>query len=116
MDTYNQFKICAGLYGLADRFHEVFSTIKGAVSIGQVSSLENLIRSLANGERTVIDGLRNMTDMLADSARELDKLPDGPAFDEKRQQLLERVDLEKKDLKSQTDWLNRTVRDVLTKM
>ena len=72
MDTYNQFKVCAGLYGLADRFQDVFSSLKGSIAVGQVSALENLVRDLSNGERMVMDGLRDMTGMLADFARQLD--------------------------------------------
>jgi DNA-binding cell septation regulator SpoVG len=58
MSSYNEFKICAGLYGLADRFDEVFSSIKGAINAEQINAVEDLIRSLANGESLVIDGLR----------------------------------------------------------
>lgn len=115
MDSYNQFKICAGLYGLADRFHDLFSSLKGSIALGNISSIESLIRDLSRGERTVVEGLHDMTTMLADFARELEQLQ-GAEFDAKRQNLLVRVDLQRNELKMQIDWFNRTVKDVLSKM
>ena len=115
MDTYNQFKVCAGLYGLADRFQDVFSSLKGSIAVGQVSALENLVRDLSNGERMVMDGLRDMTGMLADFARQLDVL-NGDDYDDCYRRLLDRVDLERKELKSQIEWLINRVLDVFTKM
>ena len=116
MEAYNQFKICAGLYGLADRFDEVFSTVKGSISIGHVATVTDLIRELSNGERMVIHGLRGMTDMLAESARELEKLSDGADFNERRSRLLDRLDIERNELKMQVAWLRRTVKEVLAKL
>lgn len=112
MESYSQFKICAGLYGLADRFGEVFSSIKGSVAVGQISSVDTMIKSLASGERMVIDGLRNMTQMMSDAALELDQL-EGMEFENGREQLLKRVGLERNELRSQIVWLNKTVKDVL---
>jgi len=115
MDTYNEYKICAGLYGLADRFNEWFSSIRGSVNVNQIQSVETLIRDLAGGERLVIDGLRGTTQTLADAARELELLHD-EEYEERKAALYERVALERNELRNQIEWLSRTVRDVLKKM
>jgi len=49
--AYNEFKICAALYHLHDRFNQWFSSVKGAVDVKHVGAIRSLIGRVADGER-----------------------------------------------------------------
>jgi hypothetical protein len=115
MSSYNEFKICAGLYGLADRFDEVFSSIKGAINIGQIQAVENLIRDLANGESLVIDGLRGITEKMHTYGNDLSSLS-GEDFDQKKSEAIQRLDLETQSMRSQLNVFRKSVKDILKLM
>ncbi len=115
MSSYNEFKICAGLYGLADRFGEVFSSIKGSINIGQINSVEELIRDLSNGERLVMDGLRDITGKMHAYGNELSTLS-GDDFDEKKREALERIDLEVISMRDQLELFRKSVKSILKLM
>lgn len=115
MSSYNEFKICAGLYGLADRFDEVFSSIKGAINVGQIKAVEDLIRDLANGESLVIDGLRGITEKMYTYGNDLNSLS-GDDFDSKKSQIILRLDLEVQNMRSQLNVFRTSVKEILKLM
>lgn len=115
MDTFNQFKICAGIYGLSDKFNQIFDPTRLAVNAGKSQKIANLLQNLMSGERMIIDILRDTTEFLADSANDLRTLS-GAEFNERRDQLQGRIELEVKELKSQIKLVRSTVKDVLVKM
>lgn len=115
MSSYNEFKICAGLYGLADRFDEVFSSIRGSINIGQIKAVEDLIRDLANGESLVVDGLRGITEKMYVYGNELSSLS-GDDFDQKKSEIFQRLDLEVQTMRSQLNGFRKSVRDILKLM
>ena len=115
MSSYNEFKICAGLYGLADRFDEVFSSIKGAINAEQINAVEDLIRSLANGESLVIDGLRGVTEKMYDYGNELSNLS-GNDFDHTKLEAIQRLELEVKSMRSQLNLFRKSVKGILKLM
>ena len=115
MRSYDEFKICAGLYGLADRFDEVFSSIKGAINISQIKTVEGLIRDLANGESLVIDGLRDSTGRMYTYGSDLDSLS-GDDFDQKKSEAIQRLDLEVATMRSQLVVFRKSVKEILKQM
>lgn len=115
MNSYNEFKICAGLYGLADRFDEVFSSIKGAINSGQLKTVETLIRDLANGERLVVDGLRGITEKMYNYGGELSVLS-GHDFEQKQDEVVQRLELEVQSMRAQVNVFRKSVRDILELM
>lgn len=115
VSSYNEFKICAGLYGLADRFNEVFSSIKGAINVGQINAVEDLIRDLANGESLVIDGLRGITEKMYYYGNELSGLS-GDDFDQKKSEAIQWIDLEVQSMRSQLNLFRKSVKDILKLM
>ena len=115
MNSYNEFKICAGLYGLADRFDEVFSTIKGSINLGQLQTVEKLIRDLANGESLVVDGLRGITEKMYNYGSELSVLS-GDDFEQKRDEIIQRLELEVQSMRAQLNVFRKSVRDILELM
>ncbi len=72
MGSYSEYKICAGLYDLHDRFDQIFDPVKLAVAIGNIDKIHALIDSLSHGERMVIDDLDSLFVSLRDLADELD--------------------------------------------
>jgi hypothetical protein len=115
MASYNEFKICAGLYGLADRFDEVFSSIKGSINYGQIKAVEDLIRDLGNGESLVIDGLRDVTEKMYTYGSELSNLS-GDDFNKKKIEALERIELEVISMRSQLVLFRKSVKEILKLM
>ncbi len=115
INSYNEFKICAGLYALADRFNEVFSTIKGSIDLAQVSTVENLIRDLASGESLVVDGLRGITEKMYQYGSALSVLS-GDEFNNKRTEVIDRLDLEVQSMRAQLNVFRQSVRDILRLM
>lgn len=115
MGTFNQLKVCAGLYDLADRFGQVFDSLKGSIALGDIQAVGQLVASLERGERMVMDGLRDTTHQLADAARELQPLADGD-YEVRRQQLLADLARERQTLRERIDWLARTCNEVLEKL
>jgi hypothetical protein len=115
MSSYNEFKICAGLYGLADRFDEVFCTMKAAINVGQIKAVEDLIRELANGESLVIEGLREITDKMYGYGVELESLS-GDDFEAKKLEAIQRLGLEVSTMRSQLDVFRRSVKEIRKRM
>lgn len=115
MSSYNEFKICAGLYGLADRFDEVFSSIKSAINVGQIKAVEDLIRDLANGESLVINGLRVITEKMYTYGNDLSNLSDDD-FESKKLQVIQRLDLEVQSMRSQLNMFRKSVKEILKLM
>jgi hypothetical protein len=115
MSSYNEFKICAGLYGLADRFDEVFSSIKSAINVGQIKAVEDLIRDLANGESLVINGLRVITEKMYTYGHDLNNLSDDD-FESKKSQIIQRLDLEVQSMRSQLNMFRKSVKEILKLM
>lgn len=68
--AYNEFKICAALYHLDDRFNQWFSAIKGTVNAGNVKTVRKLIRRIADGERFVVCELEAVLRELPDYAKQ----------------------------------------------
>ncbi|NQV14281.1 hypothetical protein HQ531_02400 [bacterium] len=71
MDTYNEYKVCDGLYELHDRFDQIFDPVKLSVSIGKIKNIHQLIHNLSVGERFIIDDLDSLLDTMLDLANEL---------------------------------------------
>lgn len=115
LHSCNQHKICAGLYELADRFKQVFDPVRGAVDLTRVASLADMIRTLAGGERSVLEGLRDTITMLHEQATDLSALS-GPEYDERLTTLHQRVAMERDELRRKQKWLSDTVADVLNQM
>jgi len=115
LESYNQYKICAGIYGLADEFNEVFTSLPGAIDIQSIESVKSLITSLAGGENMVVDGLRNTTLLLADCANELANL-DGDEFEIKKREVLSRVGLERANIRNRMEWFEKSINDILKLM
>ena len=72
MGSYSEYKVCAGLYDLHDRFDQLFDPVKYSVSFGNIDKIHRLIDNLSHGERMVIDDLDNLLLSLRDLADELD--------------------------------------------
>ncbi len=115
LDSYNQYKICAGIYGLADEFEEVFSSLPGAIDVKSIQAVKTLVRDLANGERLVLDGLRNTMLLLADCANELRAL-NGEAYADKKKIVQDKVALERTHLRNRLDWFCKSISEILTMM
>jgi hypothetical protein len=73
MNSYNEFKICAGLYGLADRFDEVFCTIKGAINIGQIKEVEAKKIDAIQRMDPDVSSMRSQLDVFRKSVKEIRK-------------------------------------------
>lgn len=58
MHAYNEFKICAALYHLHDRFEQWFSSIKLTVNATKINAIRDLIKRVAGGERFIMDELQ----------------------------------------------------------
>jgi len=115
LESYNQYKICSGIYGLADEFKEAFTSLPGALDIQSIESVKSLITSLAGGENMVVDGLRNTTLLLADCANEL-VLLDGDEYENKKREVLARVSLERANIRNRIDWFEKSIADILKMM
>jgi hypothetical protein len=115
MDSYNEFKICVGLYGLADKFSQVFSTVRGSIHLTEIQNVEQLIRSLARGERIVMDGLRDITQTLADEARLIESLGD-LEYDESRKQVDVRISFEVETLRDELKLFRKRVKEILKRL
>jgi hypothetical protein len=115
LDSFNQYKICAGLYDLEDRFKMIFSTLRGSIAVGSMSKISGFVGNLAQGERFVIDGVRDLTEIMAEAGRDLSSLS-GAAFEDRRGQLLLQLELERKELSGQMKLLRQTVRDIIKRM
>ena len=115
ISSYNEFQICAGLYGLADRFDEVFSSMKGAINVGQIKTVGNLIRDLSSGESLVIDGLRGITEKMYTYGNDLSGLS-GDDFNQKKSEAIVRLDLEVQSMRSQLIVFRKSVKEILKLM
>ncbi len=113
MDAYNEFKICAGIYGLADKFRSLLSGIHTSVHISNINKFQNLVSQLSNGERIVIDDLRGTTEMLADAARELGGISDDQKFLDRHKAIVQRIQLEREMLDRKRKELISSIRSVL---
>ncbi|MGJ8678091.1 MAG: hypothetical protein ACSHX0_11280 [Akkermansiaceae bacterium] len=71
MGSYHEYKICAGLYALHDRFDQIFDPVKLAISVGSIQKIHDLINDLSHGERMVIDDLDSMFLSLKELANDL---------------------------------------------
>lgn len=53
--TFSEFRVCADLRNLEDRFERFFDPARAAVEVAHVSEVRNLISSLEDHERLVFD-------------------------------------------------------------
>jgi len=53
--SFSEFRVCADLRNLEDRFNRFFDPARTAVEIGNISEVNNLISSLEDYERIVFD-------------------------------------------------------------
>ncbi|RKF17974.1 hypothetical protein DBZ36_12055 [Alginatibacterium sediminis] len=113
--SYNEHEVCTKLYGLADRFKSVFSSIKGSIAMGQINAVEKLICELASGESIVIEGLRNTTEQMYLYGEELSYLTD-VEFEQKKTEIFCWQDQECKELRVQLNSFRASVKDVLDRM
>jgi len=68
---YKEFKVCERLYGLRDEFRQVFNPKRLALSIKDFWRVPSLVDSLASGERSVLDDLRDVVQELAQHSDKL---------------------------------------------
>jgi hypothetical protein len=117
-ETYKEFKVCARLYDLGDRFKQLFSSIKLSIAIGSIRAVQNLVADLTKGERSVLDDLNSLTNQMADYADELDKAKKKTKEETKR--LVTNINLfvfaQIEFLKLMRDDLKRTSRIVVDRM
>ena len=71
MSSFYEHHVCAGLYSLADRFKQVFDPVRFSVNISSYREIQNLIVTLSQGERAVLDDLQDMIRKLDDAAFKL---------------------------------------------
>ncbi len=115
LDTFNQYKICAGIYGIRDNFNQIFDPSRFAIAAGKSQRIALLLNDLANGERMIIDMLRSTTDMLNEAANDL-RILSGSDFEERRAQLHSRVALEVNELKNLIKSVRAAVKNTLAQM
>ncbi|GGW74942.1 hypothetical protein [Alteromonas halophila] len=115
MNVYNEFKVCVGLSGLADRFEQIFSSTHDAAIVGEVKEVNALFRDLANGESLVIDGLRGINKKMYAYGCELSVLSD-EAFAAKRTEVVERLELEVQSMRAQLNVFRTSLQDILPLM
>lgn len=113
MDAYNEFKICAGIYTLADKFRTLLSGIHSSVHIANINKVPDLVSQLSHGEQIVIDDLRGTTEMLADAARDLGAISDDQEYLDRHSALVQRIQLEREMLDSQRKELLTSIRGLL---
>lgn len=115
ISSYNEFKIFSGIYGLADRFNEVFSSIKNAINVEQINAVEDLIRGLSNAEKLVIDGLKSITEKMHTYGNDINGLSDND-FEQKKSEIIQRLDLEVNSMRSQLNVFRKSVKNILKLM
>jgi len=115
LESYSQYKICSGIYGLADEFREVFSSLPGAIDIESIESVKSLVASLAGGENLIVAGLRSTTLLMADYANELVPL-EGDDYENKKVEVLSLVRLERANIRNRLDWFEKSITDILKMM
>jgi len=64
MSNFYENHVCAGLYHLADKFEQVFNPTRFSVSVQSYREIPDLIASLKNGERAILDDLDEMIQQL----------------------------------------------------
>lgn len=72
LETYNEFKICAALYHLHDRFGQWFSAVSGAINVKNIQTVKCLIGRIADGERYIIRELEDVIRELPTFAYQLE--------------------------------------------
>jgi hypothetical protein len=70
--SFQEFRVCAGLYELKDRFKGIFDPVGASVGMGNKGTIVRLIDDLAYGERMVFDDLSDIFDTLRQYAGRLD--------------------------------------------
>jgi hypothetical protein len=115
--SFFEFKVCGGLYNLRDRFSQLFDPALYTLGIGRMGEIRSLIHDLANGERSVIDFLRELTDWMTDEANELRKLTIGTAdWIRRREAVVTAIDGHIAHLRTKRDNLVHDVRHIMDRM
>jgi len=115
LSAFNEFEICSGIYGLHDRFNQAFDPTRYSINLGSIQKVHDLIDSLGDGERMVIDGMDKLTEDLREMAWEFDAASD----DDKeviRRQINTFIKLSIGSIESDRKNIKRTVREVLKVM
>ncbi|MCL4181565.1 MAG: hypothetical protein KJ072_27985 [Verrucomicrobia bacterium] len=77
LQAYNEFKICAALYHLHDRFDQWFSSVKATVKVQNVRAIRALITRIADGEQFVMQELETLLRALPTYAQEYEDAAQG---------------------------------------
>ena len=65
-ESFSEFRVCADLRNLEDRFTQVFNATRAAVSLGSVNEVHTLIGHLEDHERLIFDMIQSTwTDLQA---------------------------------------------------
>lgn len=111
LHSYSEYKVCAGLYSLHDRFDQIFDSVKLSVSVGNIDKIHNLIDSLSNGERMIIDGQQTLLNSLREFADELD-LTSSDDEPDLRKEIIVNLNIEHATLELHRNTIKTTMRQV----
>ncbi len=115
LNAFNEFEICSGIYGLHDRFNQAFDPVKYSVNLGSMNKIHDLIDSLSDGERMVIDGMDKLSEDLREMAWEFDAASDEDK-EAMRKQINTFIKSSIRSIESDRKNIKRTVREVLNVM
>lgn len=66
--SFSEFRVCAGIRNLEDRFKRLFDPTRTAVDLSNVSEIQDLIVSLESHERLIFDMLSGNMNRIRDAA------------------------------------------------
>lgn len=74
--SFSEFKVCAGIRNLEDRFNSIFDPTRTAVDISSIEEVKNLVSTLENHERLIYDMLSSNMKEIQESVRNQDNRVD----------------------------------------
>jgi hypothetical protein len=113
LQSFREFQVCGGLYGLKKKFAGLFSASAASVNLFNKGTIERLIDDLAGGERMIFADLNDSFTTLRDFADRLEGAPDDITIESIHTELAAYVRVLRVDLASSKQNITNTARAIV---